>query len=447
MAVVLAIYFGLFVMRISAQLGVDPNTGITLETKEATECEEAWDYMEFLKNINDDVNEILVKTLHNTSVVEESLDGNLRQTLDQVLKIQTSISERLSAMKRRKIVICDEYNLRQGSGLTKLRESLMDILLSLVEKGPSMEQLKEGRGNLLRFTVSINNESIRALSIGDIVTSPVASLKTCKCSPDSPSSCNCSQSSLSCPFPSVCAAEVIEVTKARMEAVEKMVANSEDMEEASRLLQEEVINYIEDINQKSTTIIENSVLEFDLDQCDQKRLDVYEKLKGPLWMVVRSAISRPSSELMAMLEVLGPSLDDLQDMYCGKEALQRQCQIQEIEATKEFIEKIDEIIQKTLFKKSNEKTKEKALIGFIEINKLFDNRIRKLFIDKMTCPKEVDQIKEIYIPLLEKCTRELMGQNLDLSQSSRVQRIRCINHLRTTMDGQIFSLLQSELIL
>ena len=72
--------------------------------------------------------------------------------------------------------------------------------------------------------------------------------------------------------------------------------------------------------------------------------------------------------------------------------------MEEYEHTKEVIEKIGDI-QQVLFKENSEKAKLEAILGFIDIMKILNNRVKKLFEEEaiVTCPKEIKIIKSDYM--------------------------------------------------
>ena len=58
---------------------------------------------------------------------------------------------------------------------------------------------------------------------------------------------------------------------------------------------------------------------------------------------------------------------------------------------------MDEIIQDSLFKDPNENSKLDAILGFVDIQKILDDRVKKLFEDQLVCPEEVTVIKKQYM--------------------------------------------------
>jgi hypothetical protein len=122
------------------------------------------------------------------------------------------------------------------------------------------------------------------------------------------------------------------------------------------------------------------------------------------------------------------------------------CEWEEYEQTKAYLEEVDKTIQENLFKKADDQdAKKDTLLGFVQIQSLFDGRVRKLFEDEVRCPEELNQIKKTYMPILNKCMIEFMRPSVDFSTMSRFQRISCIKDLRNDLEDRTAKLLQFEL--
>ena len=123
-------------------------------------------------------------------------------------------------------------------------------------------------------------------------------------------------------------------------------------------------------------------------------------------MVVQTAIQgEGSGELEIMVETMKELLGQQLENYCtkmdtpsgtGQEEGQK-CDWEEYEQTKEYLIKVDEIIQDSLFKDSGENAKLDAILGFVEIQGMVDKRVKKLFEDQLVCPQEVSIIKKQYM--------------------------------------------------
>ena len=116
--------------------------------------------------------------------------------------------------------------------------------------------------------------------------------------------------------------------------------------------------------------------------------------RQPFWMLVQTAIQ---GEGMVQLEIMVGTLVELLkqqlENYCAKGNNQKRinqeegpkCDWEEYEQTKEYLIKVDEIIQDSLFKDPNESSKLDAILGFVEIQGMVDQRVKKLFEDQLVC--------------------------------------------------------------
>merc|ERR1712180_504361 len=75
--------------------------------EECVECEEAWEYVEFLKT---EVNEKVTETLQDFKT-SEGADRAVSRTMDQVMEIREAILERIR--KNDGVTICPEQNVKQ----------------------------------------------------------------------------------------------------------------------------------------------------------------------------------------------------------------------------------------------------------------------------------------------------------------------------------------------
>ena len=129
-------------------------------------------------------------------------------------------------------------------------------------------------------------------------------------------------------------------------------------------------------------------------------------LRQPFWMLVQTAIQGEGvSQLEIMIGTLVERLRQQLENYCAKGNNQKRinqeegpkCDWEEYEQTKEYLIKVDEIIQDSLFKDPNESSKLDAILGFVEIQGMVDQRVKKLFEDQLVCAEEVSVIKNQYM--------------------------------------------------
>ena len=86
--------------------------------------------------------------------------------------------------------------------------------------------------------------------------------------------------------------------------------------------------------------------------------------------------------------------DQYSDLVIDREP---SCEIQEYGQTKEYVVKVDEIIQEHLFKIRDDSARLNVVLGFLKIQEMFDVRLKRLFEDKLVCPGEVRTIKNDYM--------------------------------------------------
>ena len=58
---------------------------------------------------------------------------------------------------------------------------------------------------------------------------------------------------------------------------------------------------------------------------------------------------------------------------------------------------VDQLIQDSLFKPADDSAQMTALLGFVEIQGAFEDRVKELFEDKLVCNEEVNKIKQEYM--------------------------------------------------
>merc|ERR1711892_1073396 len=251
-----------------------------------------------------------------------------------------------------------------------------------------------------------------------------------------------------------CAADIIYDSIAKLNDYKTFLNSSVDDSAKSDFIQGDMMKYINDINAQTKEILIKKVMEGDIDSCEKENLEIFDVNKQPFWMLVQTAIQGEGvSQLEIMVGTLVELLNQQLENYCGKGNNQKRinqeegpkCDWEEYEQTKEFLIKVDEIIQDSLFKDPNESSKLDAILGFVEIQGMVDKRVKKLFEDQLVCAEEVSVIKKQYMLQLNKCMAQFMNKNLKFSKMSRIQRISCTKELRNTMEERVTALLKKEL--
>ena len=121
-------------------------------------------------------------------------------------------------------------------------------------------------------------------------------------------------------------------------------------------------------------------------------------------MLVNTAIHGEVEMIVLTNKAMKDLLEELLLEHCSAHErpenlkLDLNCAMEEYEHTKEVIEKIGDI-QQVLFKENSEKAKLEAILGFVNIMKILDNRVKKLFEEEaiVTCPNEIKLIKSDYM--------------------------------------------------
>jgi len=248
-----------------------------------------------------------------------------------------------------------------------------------------------------------------------------------------------------------CAADVLSVAIVKMNYYKQSFNNTDDDEAKKEFVRSDLIKYINDNSNDAREILIKKATDGEIDECDQEKSHIYNKIKGPMWMLVNTTIFSDISELEVMVDAMVIQLQTLLEEYCDPTTAPisapsgPNCEWEEYEQTKEYLVKVDEIIQEALFKGNDDSAQMTALLEFVTLQGQYDKRVKKLFEDKLVCPDEVKVIKKEYMPQLNKCMAEFMNGKLKFSEMSRLQRISCTKILRTAMESRKAELLKVEL--
>ena len=204
-----------------------------------------------------------------------------------------------------------------------------------------------------------------------------------------------------------CAADILVEAKDKMEFFkESTLAGSEDEASKKDSIRTDLIKYITDTGNEARKILINKA-SGPISACETEKLDTYKKLKSPMWMVVNTTIFSDLAMVEEMVEAMIANLDEMIDERCGSDAVivkvnnALNCEWDEYEETKNYLEIVDGIIQKNLLKAPEdaeaEQAKVEALLGFVDIQAAFDKRVKALFEANLECPDEAKQIKSEYM--------------------------------------------------
>merc|ERR1719282_271810 len=251
-----------------------------------------------------------------------------------------------------------------------------------------------------------------------------------------------------------CAADVLYDALAKMDEYKSVFNNTDDDEAKKEFVRTDMIKFINDYNSMNRDILITKATDGKLEECDEDKLEVITMTKGPMWMLVNTTIFSEIVELEAMVDAMIESLNLQLAQYCGP--IDRpdrpgpgiegpNCQWEEYQQTKEYLNKVDEVIQDALFKVEDDSAQMTALLGFVDIQGLFDKRVKKLFEDELVCPDEVTTIKKDYMTQLNTCMAQFMNTKRKFTDMSRLDRISCTKELRNSMETRMADLLKTEL--
>merc|ERR1712113_249881 len=164
-------------------------------------------------------------------------------------------------------------------------------------------------------------------------------------------------------------------------------------------IREDLINFINKINEESRTLLKKKVNSetVELDECDQEKMKVIKDCKGPMWMLVNTTIFDTLDNVIQMVDAMDDQLKVKRGEYCDDDpspppSTDSNCEWEEYEETRNYLVKVDEVIQESLFKEADE-------------------------------GKAAE--KKIYMVTLNKCMIDFMKPKLKFEELSRFQRISC----------------------
>merc|ERR1712109_109806 len=496
------------------------------------QCEEFWEYVEFLKEeISTPVTDILTNfktTLDGEKAVESTMQG--------VMDVRETILKRIKDLRKGEVPICFGHNVKQGEKLSDFRMDVMEILLKLVDAdASSIESLRDVGQKLVEFRGTISTEVMRVLMLpapcGTVTVIKTdcpecAALEGVKIALEKLRDCATDkkegedgeeeqaaegeddEEAAECMPPAMFSMDLIvaneeldksiaglydqiikstnetereghlsmlTMLKELRETIDEHISNlleeteeekirqyknnlnsQREEEDKKDFIREDLINFINKINEESRTLLKKKVNSEtgELDECDQEKMKVIKDCKGPMWMLVNTTIFDTLDNVIQMVDAMDDQLKVKRGEYCGDDpspppSTDSNCEWEEYEETRNYLVKVDEVIQESLFKEADEgKAAEKkmnTLIGFVDLQAMFDKRVKKLFEEEVRCPGELDQIKKNYMVTLNKCMIDFMKPKLKFEELSRFQRISCIKGLRNQLEDRTAELLQFEL--
>jgi len=342
------------------------------------------------------------------------------------------IDARIAELYNQILTELDEEKRTKDSGeLTMLKDfslQLNDIVSKMVKEDPESDTGKKKVQRLVdRDVTKIRNEIERKLE---------------QCRQECPGECNS------------CGSTMIEELKLKLQEHKSIIEDLEE-DEAKESIRNDLMSYLTKANKEMTDLLKQKAESEDgntLEVCEREQLQVLEKVKGPLWMMVNVSIFETEDILNEMITALEQALDEMAAGYCvaGKKTPEvipedeQTCDLEEINAAREFISDIDLIISDNLFKANDEDARKNAMIGIIELKSAMDDRVRALYNNVPICHEEVTQIKSTYVDQLTACLSEMMNPRIDFTSRSRAERVRCVKELRISIEERRGELLLRE---
>merc|ERR1719180_428122 len=183
-----------------------------------------------------------------------------------------------------------------------------------------------------------------------------------------------------------------------------------------------------------------------LAKCEQEQLKVIDDCKGPMWMLVNTTIFDTLENVVAMVNAMDEQLKLKRGVYCkGDPFPLPPTPTASGKSTRTQGSTSSRWTTSSRRASSRPEKKTETLIGFVDIQAMFDKRVKKLFEDEVRCPAELEQIKKKYMIILNRCMISFMNPKVDFEDLNRFQRISCIKELRNELEDRTAKLLQFEL--
>lgn len=227
-------------------------------------------------------------------------------------------------------------------------------------------------------------------------------------------------------------------------------------EEAKESIRSDLMGFLTQTNTEMTELLKEKAETGELDECGTEQLEVIDKIKGPLWMMVNITIFGDAPTMGEMITALEQALVEMRAQYCGPEdggpeKLEDrkddddECDLNEINTARNWIADIDEIIAEDIFKNEDDEGRRSAMLKLIELKSTMDDRVRELFQENLQCKEEVEQIKNIYASKLTECLAEMMNPRFRFDLLGRADRVQCTKDMRILIEDRRGELLMREI--
>jgi len=238
--------------------------------------------------------------------------------------------------------------------------------------------------------------------------------------------------------------------------VDSLNGDQSEKDRARQQVREEMIEHINENNEIYLRVLKLLAEGKDTDSCEERWSQWFkDTLKVPMWMLVNTTIFAEYSEIELTIKqsivLLEEMLTDPEVNECSSTPAPppapEKCEWSEYEQTKTYLERVDQTIQDSLFK-NGKSSRVGALLGFVELQGMLDNRVKELYEDQtvLHCPNEIPYIKKKYMITLQECMQDFMETDEDaFKKLTRLRRISCIKRLRTIMEQRMSDLLTFEI--
>merc|ERR1712130_391632 len=340
------------------------------------DCEESWQYVEFLKN---DINGNITEILTNFKTTQDG-DKAVTKTMEKVMEVRESILTRIKDIRKEEIEVCFGHNVKQEEKLSEFRMDIMAILLKLVDlDANSVASLREVGDALIAFRLKISTECMEPPmfameligangdlddAIADLYTEIIEStdetvrtesldmltmlkeqrekidvhisnlleeddpekikkyvtstmrgdILNIKIKYEDCLEANCKGTSPPCES---CGADKVDEMREKMREYSANLESQREDEDKKEFIREDLITYINRLNGRSSALLREKVNKGELGECEQEELKVIDDCKGPMWMLVNTTIFESVESVAAMVSVMDDELKSKRGDYCN----------------------------------------------------------------------------------------------------------------------------------
>merc|ERR1711935_413328 len=189
--------------------------------------------------------------------------------------------------------------------------------------------------------------------------------------------------------------------------------------------------------------------------CDVDKSTAFVFLRDPLWTLVKSSLVKDAPPgqievfLMYIIDILRQEIktkcEGSSSPTINTKGESEDCDREEFENTEDLREKVDNVIQNSLFKVKGDESRVEAILEFVDVQRLIEERVQALFENGMKCPDEVVTLKRFYMSKVQECRAGLMEMADRFASSKRSERLSCAKDLRFIMERRSEEILRNQL--